>query len=179
MNDVDAFATQLLEEAKRFLEKAMDSSGDDKQPYLHAALLLGFASLEAHINSIADDFLVRDDITPLDRSILGEREIQLDGGEWTVSEKLKIFRLEDRIEFLYRRFSLRPLERESSEWSAIKSGLHIRNKITHPKGTELIRDIQVKQALEGVIGILDSLYQAVYKKPFPAARRGLHTQMSF
>ena len=71
MADVDAFASQLLEEAKRFLEKAViDGDAEGESGYLHAALNLAFSALEAHVNSIADDFLVRSDLSLLDRSIL-------------------------------------------------------------------------------------------------------------
>lgn len=180
MTEVDAFAAQLLDEARRFLEKAVaESCQEGKAAYLHAALVLGFASLEAHLNSTAEDFLVRDDISPLDRSILSEREISLEHGHWIVSDKLKIYRIEDRLEFIQRRFSRAPIDKASPMWSALKAGLHLRNKLTHPRGAEAITESQTRQALEAVMGILDSLYQALYKRPFPAARRGLETTMSF
>src|SRR5437867_1022594 len=106
MHGVDDFASRLLEEAKRFHEKARDEvDGDGKQAYLHAAIVLACCSLEAHINSIAEDFLVRTDLSVLERSILAEREYRLEDGEFTITDALKIHRLTDRIEFIYRRFS--------------------------------------------------------------------------
>ena len=58
MATFDVFANQLLEEAKRFLEKANDSSSDlaAEAAYLHAALTLSFCALEAHVNSIGEEF---------------------------------------------------------------------------------------------------------------------------
>lgn len=63
MTNVDEFSRVLLEEAKRFFERAVDEKSDEgKTAYLHGALILGFCALEAHVNAIADDFLVRDEL---------------------------------------------------------------------------------------------------------------------
>ncbi len=52
---IDAFATELFEEAKRFLEKAKEADNEEgKKAFLHAALLVGMSSLEAHINAICE-----------------------------------------------------------------------------------------------------------------------------
>lgn len=180
MIEVDAFAAQLLEEAKRYLEKAASAPDQKaKEANLHASLLLAFASLEAHLNSIADDFLVRPELSPLDRSILAEREVVLEDGEWVVTDKLKMYRIEDRIEYLHRCFSSTPLDKTSTSWSALKAGLHARNRLTHPKGPEPLSESGVRQSLQAVIDILDTMYQALYKRSFPAARRGLQTTMAF
>lgn len=41
MKDIDSFATELFEEAKRFLEKASEAKKEEgKKAFLHAALLL-------------------------------------------------------------------------------------------------------------------------------------------
>jgi hypothetical protein len=64
MSEIDLFANQLLEEAKRFLEKARE--GEDEtgvNANLHAALILSFCSLEAHINAIGDEFSIRPDLS--------------------------------------------------------------------------------------------------------------------
>lgn len=179
MNEVDTFATNLLEEAKRFFEKAVESKGEGKDAFLHAALLLGFASLEAHVNSIAADFLVRPELSTLDNSILQEREVQLEDGQWTLTDKLKIYRLEDRIEYLHRRFSITPLNKQEQFWSDLKAGMQLRNRLTHPKGAEAITEAQIRPALMAIVAVLDSMYRAIYKRPFPAAKRGLQTLSSF
>jgi hypothetical protein len=52
------FASTLLEEAKRFIEKATEAKEPAaKLAYLHAGLLVGFAAFEAHVNAMCDDFL--------------------------------------------------------------------------------------------------------------------------
>ena len=50
--EADSFSIRLLEEAKRFLEKAGDASGDERAAYLHAALMVGFSALESHLNGL-------------------------------------------------------------------------------------------------------------------------------
>ncbi len=119
---IDTFATQLLEEAKAFLEKAKSTSGvAAKQAYLHAALNLGFSALEAHINAIAEDFLTLDDLSPHERSLLAERKVELDNGQYRLTDQLQMYRLEDRLLFLCTRFSKKPpFDRTVVYWSQFK-----------------------------------------------------------
>jgi hypothetical protein len=180
MADVDTFASLLLEEAKRFVEKASGEAGaEGKAAYLHAALSLAFSALEAHVNSIADDFLVRSDLTLLDRSILAERDVQLDNGQYALTDRLRMYRLKDRIEFLCRRFGGGPIDKSSVVWSGFKSGLNQRHRLTHPKEAAEITEPLTRQALTAIIGLLDLLYRAIYKRPYPAAKRGLDSNLSF
>ncbi len=56
MSDFDSFAIELLEEAKRFLERAVAESGEAaERPFLHAALLMSFSALESHVNALAQE----------------------------------------------------------------------------------------------------------------------------
>jgi hypothetical protein len=178
--DVDQFAAQLLEESKRFLEKSkLETSLDGQEAYFHAALLLAFAAFEAHINSIADDFLVRDDLSILDQSILSEREFVLSEGRWVLTDRLRIYRIEDRIQYLQEKFSTTPLDKSSFAWGHLQEGLRLRNRLTHPKQAEPISAEHVSRAIESIIESLDCLYMAIYKRPFPAARRSLDSTLSF
>lgn len=180
MADVDQFARDLLEEAKRFLEKALDEANPQgKQAYLHSAIVLGFCSFEAHVNSIASDFLVRPDLTVLEKSILGEQDFKFVNGEFLVTESLKIYRLTERVEFLHRRFSGSPLDKSLSCWSQLKAGLACRNELTHPKQQTVVNYESVHQALQSILDTLDVIYQAIYKKPYPARNRGLDSTMTF
>ena len=74
VSEIDDFALSLLEEAKWFLEKGGRNAGNSlESPFLHAALLVAFCSLEAHVNSVADDFALRPGVLP--------HEISADAGE--------------------------------------------------------------------------------------------------
>jgi hypothetical protein len=109
---LSTFASDLLEEAKRFLEKAGEAAkakSDGKDAFLHAAVMVGFAAFEAHVNAIADDFLARQDLNPHERGLLAERAVELSDGKFQEKPLLKIQRLEDRVLFLCRRFSKSPM----------------------------------------------------------------------
>ncbi len=132
----DEFATLLFEEAKAFLEKYRSHREEDAAvAYLHATLLLGYCALEAHINNVAADFADRPEFSVLERGLLQERDIVLKNGQFDLTNALKMFRLKDRFEFLYRRFRNRPLNKAEAWWGLLKAGLDLRNGITHPPDT--------------------------------------------
>ena len=52
MSQIDDFAQSLLEESKRFLEKAQsEESAEGAHAYMHASLMLAFSPLEAHVRT--------------------------------------------------------------------------------------------------------------------------------
>jgi hypothetical protein len=179
MADFDDFAQTLFEEAKRFLEKAKEDANEGQVAYLHAAINLGFCALEAQVNGIADDFLTRTELSPHDRSILEEREVRLSDGEYQVSNTLKMFRLEDRIQFIHHRFSNTALDRGASWWSDLKSGLGLRNRLSHPKEAPAIKVTDVERTLAAIIATVNALFNAVYKADYPAVGLGLDSRLNF
>jgi hypothetical protein len=181
MAALSSFASDLLEEAKRFLEKAKESSDPTvKKAYLHAALMVGFASFEAHVNAIADDFLSRGDLNPHERGLLAEHAVELTDGEFREKDLLKVHRLEDRVLFLCRRFSKTPVDRNESYWSDFVAATKLRNALTHPKADPPnINEAAVKKTLSAIIELLNFMYKAIYKKKLPAYNRGLLSKLSF
>jgi hypothetical protein len=178
VSDIDQFASSLLEEAKRFLEKAEESSESDaERAYLHAALMLAFSSLEAHVNSVADEIALRSDISVHSRGVLQEKRVELKKGEFVLLPSQKISRLVDRILILHR-LGLKP--NIDGEWhSRLTTATELRNKLTHPKVVPALSTPSVKKAIEAVIETIDEMYLAVYKTRFPAAHRRLHSKLSF
>jgi hypothetical protein len=178
--DIDAFARQLWEEAKAFFERARKTTGAaGKQAYLHAALNLGFCAFEAHLNAIADDFLTLDDLTPHERSILAEQKVELESGQFRISGSFQMYRLEDRLLFLCQRFSKKkPLDRSAAYWGNFKLGLDVRNSLTHPKTPPpRVTEQSVERALQAIVQLLDVVYQRIYKKKYPARKRGLESNV--
>src|SRR5262249_138634 len=45
----------------------------------------------------------------------------------------KMFRLEDRIKYLSKRFSVTAIDKNASYWADLKSAMKLRNSLTHPK----------------------------------------------
>jgi len=166
-----------LEDSKRFLSKANETTEPGKNAFLHSALMLGFAALEAHVNAIADDFLVSGDLSAHERGLLA---VELSDGEFKEKSSLKIQRLEDRVQFLCRRFSRRPIDRTASYWGDFVEAGRLRNRLTHPKADPpTIGENAVRRALNAIIELLNFMYMSIYKKKLPAYNRGLSSKLSF
>lgn len=183
MNDFDRLSSNLFEEAKRFLEKATNASGDlaARGAYAHAALLLGFSSLEAHVNAVAEELAERPHLGVLDISILTERDYALDSGLFQATQKLKMYRLEDRLLYIFANFSVlgSPAPTSALWWPKLKAGTDLRNQLVHPKANVAVEPAQVECALLAILECLNSLYLAVFSRPFPPHKRGLQSVLSF
>jgi hypothetical protein len=179
MTAIDEFASTLLEEAKQFLEKSAGGTGAGVHAYLHAALMLGFSALEAHLNAIAEDFETRKELTPHETAVLLEKTVRLEDGEFKVTPKLQMSRIEDRIQLLHRKFAGVPADKSSLWWMHLMTALNLRNELTHPKGVPTITRDAVSRALQAIVDALDAIYKAVYKRRFPAASRGLQSRVDF
>jgi hypothetical protein len=178
--DFDLFADQLLEEAKRFLEKAGEASNLAAQvANLHAALMLSFCALEAHVNSIGEEFSIRADLSAHERGLMLEQDVRLEDGEFQLKPGLKMAKLEDRIEFLHAKLSGNPLDRSSSWWARLSTAMNLRNKLTHAKNVPEITESSVRNAVEAIIEVLEVLYQAIYKRTFPPSGQGLQSRLTF
>jgi hypothetical protein len=180
VSNIDQFASSLLDEAKRFLEKAKDAQGSNAEaPNLHAALMLAFCSLEAHVNAVADEFSSRPELSVHERGVLIERDVQLHDGVFRLTDNLRIWRLEDRILLLHQKFSTTGLS-TAAEWrSKLSTASDLRNKLTHPKMFPLLTFKAVALAVEAVIDAINSLYIALYSRPLPAANLGLSSTLDF
>jgi hypothetical protein len=180
MSGIDQFASKLFEQAKHFLEKAKgEDSEAGKESYLNAALLLGVSALEAHVNAVADEMLMYRDISLLDRSILSEKDYQLENGEFKLINHLKMYRLLDRIQYLHVRFSDSSLDKTSNWWGQVNNAIHTRNSIVHPREKLLLKQEVVESSLQGILEALDALYRALYKKSYPALGRKLDSNLNF
>jgi hypothetical protein len=178
--DFDLFANQLLEEAKRFVEKAKESSDViAKAANLHAALMLSFCALEAHLNSIADEFSIQKDLSVHEKGMLLERGVRLEEGIFQLHSGLKMQRLEDRIQFLHAKFSGKPVDRSSDWWGQLAEAIALRNRLTHAKTVPNITEDAVRNAIKAIIFALDALYQAIYRRKFPPASKGLQSLYTF
>jgi hypothetical protein len=179
LSAIDEFAASLLEEAKRFLEKAVDASNETATlANLHAALMLGFCALEAHINAIADELAQRPEFSIHERALLLEQDVRLEQGEF-LTGGLRMVRLEDRILFLHLRIGGSHLNRDAQWWQDLSTAAGLRNQLTHPKGAPVITVDGVRRAIEAIIQAIDAVYKAVYDRPFPFLNLGVHSTMSF
>jgi hypothetical protein len=81
-----------LEESKRFLENAAETDDHSRRDaYLHAALMLGFSALEAHINAMCKEFAERPELSAHEKALLLEQDVKLHNGEFKLGG-LKMYR---------------------------------------------------------------------------------------
>ena len=175
MTDIDEFASELLEEARALFERGADNPETGKA-YLHASLMLGFCSFEAHINAISDDFLAARELSLADQSVLSERELKLERGTFKLGA-LKIHRLEDRLQHLHATFGTRPVDRSAVWWGELADATRLRNSLTHPRTVPLIKANQAQRALLAIITALNETYLSLYSRPFPTATRGIQAKI--
>lgn len=174
MNRMDAFAAQLLEEAKWHLESAASAPSDEKRAaYCHAALLVGVSALEAHLNALCEELALRPSLTVLEKSMLLEKDYQLNKGAHELSNKLKMYRLVDRLEFVFVRFTKAKTAPRDAWWSQIKKAIELRNGIVHPKEAAALSKAEVERALNAILDCLNALYLGVFRKRHPAFGRGV------
>jgi hypothetical protein len=179
MEELDTICKELLEQAKFFYQRArVESNPEINKAYLNSALLLGYATLEAYINSIADDFFTREDLTILERSIFYEKEFKLDDGEFLLTGNLKMYRLEERIQFLHKKFSGKNIDKQAQWWIDLKAGINLRNKLTHPKEATQFDLTTLERCLLAIIDTIDQLFKAVYKKGYPLKGQGLDSNLA-
>jgi hypothetical protein len=179
MLEIDKFARALLEEAKRFLEKASDKeSPAGSDAYLHGAVMLAFCALEAHVNAVAEEVASRSEVSTHEKGFLLEKEVRLENGEFRITNVLKMARLEDRIKLLHAKFG-RPFNHSDKHWPQLADALIIRNRLSHPKDAIRLTESEVGRAITAIVDTIDALYRAVYNRKFPAASRGLKSKLEF
>lgn len=181
MQEIDIFANQLLEEARRFFEKATEATdGSSKDANLHAALMLSFCALEAHVNAMGEEFASRLELPVHAKGILLEKDVKLHRGEFGLTESLRMARLEDRIEFLHVSVAGKQIDRPSAEWRGkLSTAINLRNKLTHARDVPAICEADVQHAIEAIIATLDALFRVLYSSGLPSANRGIRSKLSF
>lgn len=183
MLDFDNFSNKLFEESKRYLEKAKEEQNIVAQEaFLHASLLISMSALEAQVNSISEELLKSpnmDIYNVYERALLSEKDISFEKGKFSVSNKLKIYRLSDRIEYLYFKFSGKTVGCSDVWYAELKNSINLRNKLVHPKSDITLTVAQVENALRAVLNTVNQLYLIIYKKGFPAYPLDLQSKYLF
>lgn len=180
INNFDEFTTTLFNEAKFFLEKASLSKAnpDIECSYLHAALLLGMSALEAYVNSISNELVEGGfDLSLNEMSLLAEKEIYFKKGNFQLGTNLKMFRLIDRIDFIYYKFSNNTISNTDIWNQNIKQTISLRNDLVHPKSELKVSYPQIEAALRNILQTIDVLYIAVYKTHVPILNYDLQSTL--
>jgi hypothetical protein len=179
--EFDQFASSLLEEAKRFLEKSHEEADPaGKAAYLHATVILAFCAFEAHVNAIADEFSTdKQKLTLHERALLKEKDVVIKKGNFTLTDSLKMYRIIDRVFFLHQKFG-RKKWNEKAKWIGdLARATSDRNRLMHPKELAPVDIKMAERTLLAVIGALDALYLTLYGTRFPPVKRGLDSKLLF
>lgn len=180
MEAFDEYSLLLLEQAKRFLEKAkIEAGAEGKSAYLNCALLLGICSLEALVNGIVEDISNSKGFEVYEQSILREKDIFVTKGEVRLGTGLKMSRLIDRIEIIYFKFTKKHIDFQKQEWGDLKFGIDLRNKLVHPKENIIITIKMTEQVLKAVVFCVDNLFKTVYRRGYPKIKKELQSELSF
>lgn len=179
MSDFETYSGELLLSSKQFLNDAKTLKGENqiqqRQRSLRASLTHAFFFLEAQLNYLAAHFANRPEFSVLEQSLLSEKDISLDKGQFRLTEKAKFFRLQDRIEFLLSHFSGDLGKAKGTWFSDLILSIEVRNRLVHPREAHMLEFSEVERAILAVLGCLSALYKAIFGKKFPLAALGLHT----
>ena len=147
--------------------------GPHRDMYLHAAIMLGFAALEAQLSCIGDELADVDKYSTLDRSVLLQRSLRLEGGTFALTKELRLYPMTERLLFCLRHLPFGSATCSPAWWPDFTNGVEIRNRLTHPKALVQVSVRNAQQTLKALLSALDALYRAAYKTSFPESRRGL------
>jgi hypothetical protein len=140
---------------------------------------LGYRTDAKERGRLVELFFLQAELSIVEKSLLAEREIRLEKGQFVLTDALKMSRLEDRIEFLHRKFSGAEIDKDATWWPKLKSGFKARNNLSHPKGAPLTAPETVKASLEAITEALDTLFTVIYGRPYPGKARALESTFNF
>lgn len=180
MTNFESFSNALLEQAKRFVEKAKIEKNEQAiSAYLNSSLLLFVSSLEAYINGIADDFSSSPQFDLVEKAFLAEKEIELDNGKFIISKRLRMSRLIERIMLISSKFDEGKNIKSEWWWSSLVSGISLRNEIGHPKRDTILKLEQIETSGSAIIECINYLFTKIYHKGLPTYGMGLQSQFDF
>jgi hypothetical protein len=152
-----------------------DGKNDAKgNPYIIGSILNSWIAIEFFINNMMQDFasLPEDLFTLHEKGILEEREVQFttegdNGGTFQLSNRVKFWRLEDKIMFLIARFGKsKAVDKGTTLWQRFERMKEKRNSLTHPRRgkevTLILEDAQ--EAIEVSKEIITLVSSEVWRK---------------
>lgn len=131
------------------------------------------------MNALADELGMREGLDTLEKSILQEKDFILRKGAFELKKELKMYRLEDRLLFLFARFSNGVEPTTHIWWGELKGGMDLRNRLVHPKDPLQLTPAETAKAMTAIIECLNALFMAIFKRPHPSYNRKLDSMLTF
>jgi len=174
MSDFVEYSRSLMDAAKGFRTHALGlAEGEIKQAFLRAAFLHACSFLEAHLNYMAEHFTDNDMFSLHEKGVLQEKEVRFDHGAFHLSNTLKISRITDRIDLLLSKCSINPAADKAVWYNDVAYTIKTRNLLVHPKDARTLSESDVQLALDCMLKAADKLYNVVFKKGLPYAKKGI------
>jgi hypothetical protein len=174
MSDFVDYSRSLMDAAKGFRTHALGiAEGEVKQAFLRAALLHACSFLEAHLNYMAEHFTDNTMFSLHEKGVLLEKEVRFAKGVFQLSDTLKIARITDRIDLLLAKCSANPVSDKAGWYPDVVTTLKTRNSLVHPKDAHTLNEGDVNLALVCMLKAADTLYNVVFRKGLPYAKRGI------
>ncbi len=133
------------------------------------------SALEAYVNSICEELINTEEfnLDIFEKSVLGEKSIEIQTGRVLLTDKLKMSRLIDRIELIVSKYKHRPIDSSAGWDMRIKQTIDLRNNLVHPKQVVELTEKMVEGSLKSILETINELFNAVYKRNVPMFNYGL------
>lgn len=161
---------EYLQDASGFFEEAKNTPDVRiARRYYRAAIFYTSGAMEAFVNYIADTFEKGGNFTAHEIAFLTDKNLTFSQKSWSIKEKTEYHKVEDKIRFLLSKFSPN-FDFNNQSWSSLMALKDIRDSLIHPRNAEdettanEYRKI-LSTGLHGVISIMNSVSEAIFKKP--------------
>ena len=106
------------------------------------------SALEAYVNGISLELVEGGfELSLNEKALISERDIIFNKGTFQLGTKLKMQRLIDRIDFIYCKYSNKPISSQDTWNQNIKQTIKLRNDLVHPKSELTITYSQVERCV--------------------------------
>ncbi|MFA5804130.1 MAG: hypothetical protein WC879_05765 [Melioribacteraceae bacterium] len=133
--------TSLFEDSKYFLLEAQKHAVQDPitDRYIKASLLLAWAAFEGWINKTSLDFAKSfKDLSVNEKAFLQEKRVNMDKGQFRISNGDKYESIENKLEFLLVTIAKSNLDKSTKHWQDLLNAKELRGSLVHPKESRLI-----------------------------------------
>jgi hypothetical protein len=130
----------LFEDSKFFLLEAQKRAVQDPitERYIKASLLLAWAAFEGWINKTSLDFANSfKDLSIHEKAFLQEKRVNVDKGQFRISNGDKYESIENKLEFLLVTIAKSNLDKSTKHWQDFVNAKELRDSLVHLKESRL------------------------------------------
>lgn len=160
-----------LEDSYYFMKKASKQKDlSEARRYYRVSVFCAMSAIEAFVNYVGDAFAQSGSLEPFEIALLTDRQFALKGGKFDVLDKMEYHRLEDKLRFLFCKFTPNFEFEKIPSWSRLIEFKRFRDSLTHPRQDEdetKLEEYKTKtvKGISSVIEIMNHLCKGVFNKP--------------